>query len=324
MPHVLVAGKIHEAGLAVLREASGFTADLVEEISTSSYAPLIGKADALLIRTQPLPAPVIADAPRLRVVSRHGVGYDAVDVGALNARRIPLAVVGDVNSGPVAEHALMLMLAIAKKTLAYDRAVREGGWNERNGFGATELEGKTLLVVGFGRIGRKVAQLARAFGMRVLAHDPPVPQALMREVGVEPAAGLLPTLAEADFVSVHVPGSAGGPVIGDAELRRMKSSAILVNTARGGVVDEEALAATLEEGRIAAAGLDVFADEPPSAGNRLLASARTVLSPHSAGLTEECARRMAVAAMRNILDFFEGRLDPALVVNREAIGFPGR
>jgi D-3-phosphoglycerate dehydrogenase len=323
MPHVLVAGKIHEAGLAVLRDAPGFTADLVDEISTESYAPLIGKADALLIRTQPLPGPVIARAPRLRVVSRHGVGYDAVDVGALDARGIPLAIVGDVNSGAVAEQTLMLMLAVAKKTLAYDRAVRDGGWNQRNGFGATELEGKTLLLVGFGRIGRKVALLARAFGMRILAHDPPVPATLMREAGVTPAPDLGPALEEADFVSVHVPGSGGVPLIGEAELRRMKRRAVLVNTARGGVVDEAALAAALAEGRIGGAGLDVFTDEPPSPGNPLLASDRTVLSPHSAGLTQECARRMAVAAMRNIVDFFEGRLDPALVVNREAIGFRG-
>jgi D-3-phosphoglycerate dehydrogenase len=320
MPHVLVAGKIHEAGLAVLREAKGFTADLVEEISTESYAPLIGRADALLIRTQPLPAPVIAEAARLRIVSRHGVGYDAVDVGALNARRIPLAIVGDVNSGAVAEQTLMLMLSSAKKTLAYDRAVRDGSWNMRNSFAAVELEGKTLLLVGFGRIGRKVALLARAFGMRILAHDPPVPVAMMEELGVKPARDLGVALEEADFVSLHLPGSGGRPLIGADELGRMKTGAILINTARGGVVDEQALAAALAEGRLAGAGLDVFAEEPPGAGNPLLSSDRVVLTPHSAGLTEECARRMAVAAMRNIVDFFDGRLDPALVVNREAAG----
>ncbi|MDQ0475427.1 NAD(P)-dependent oxidoreductase [Labrys wisconsinensis] len=324
MPHVLVAGAIHEAGLALLRAAPGVTLDVVEAVSTESYAPLVGRADAVLIRTQPMPAAVIDEAPRLAFVSRHGVGFDAVDVAALNRRSIPLAIVGDVNSQPVAEHAMMLILALAKRALVLDAATRQAGWARRNGFEAFELAGKALLLVGFGRIGRRVAGMAEAFGMRVLVHDPFVGAAAIRAAGAEPAAALDAALGEADIVSLHVPLGGDGVLIGAPELKRMKPTAILVNTARGGLVDEAALAAALAEGGLAGAGLDVFAGEPPPADHPLLGSDRVVLSPHSASLTRECAARMSVAAAQNILDFFAGRLDPALVVNAASLPPAGR
>ncbi len=319
MVHVLVAGRIHPAGPELLRQTPGFTVELVDEVSTASYAPLVGRADAVLIRTQPMPAEVIAAAPALRIVSRHGVGYDAVDVAALTARGIPLAIVGDVNSGAVAEHTLMLMLALFKRALGYDRDLRNGGWNRRNTFEATELDGKTLLLFGFGRIGRKVAKLAQAFGMQVVAHDPFTPDAAIRAAGAEPVADTTAALAAADVVSVHVPLTGGKALLGAAELARMKPSAFIVNTARGGLIDEAALADALAEGRLAGAGLDVFEAEPPLTSNRLFASDRVLLSPHSAGLTEECAKRMSLSAMGNIVDFFAGTLDPALVVNRASL-----
>ena len=315
MPHVLVAGRIHEAGLSLLRSAPGVTLDLVDEVSTESYAPIVDRADAVLIRTQPMPGSVIRAAARLKIVSRHGVGYDAVDVTALSAREIPLAVVGDVNSGPVAEHTMMLILALAKRTLLYDRSARNGGWAIRNTFGAVELENRKLLLLGFGRIGRRVAKLADAFGMEVMAYDPFVDEAAIRADGVVPAPDLGLALEAADVVSVHIPMSQRRALIGAAEFARMKPSAFIVNTARGGLIDEGALVAALAEGRVAGAGLDVFEAEPPTAGAAFFDSDRVVLSPHSAGLTDECAARMSIAAARNILDFFEGRLDPRLVIN---------
>ena len=319
MPHVLVAGRIHEAGLDVLRGAPGVTVEVVDEVSTESYAPRIYGADALLIRTQPLPAAVIATAQRLAIVSRHGVGFDAVDVRALSARGIPLAIVGDVNSRTVAEHTMALMLALAKRVPAYDRATRTGGWDLRNSFSTGELWGKTLFLVGFGRIGRLVAGMAGAFGMTVLAHDPFQSADAIRAGGAEAIDSLIDGLRAADFVSLHVPKVGDVALIGAEELAAIRASGFLINAARGGLVDETALADALEAGRLAGAGLDVFETEPPDAGSRLLASDRTILSPHSAGLTQECAARMGRIAAQNILDHFAGRLDPALVVNREAI-----
>lgn len=318
MPHVLVAGKIHEAGLDLLRSAPGVTVDAVDEVSTESYAPKLPEADALLIRTQPLPGAVVATALHLKIVSRHGVGYDAVDVPALEERGIALAVVGDVNSRAVAEHTLALMLALAKRVTAYDAATRTGAWSVRNGFAATELDGKTLLLVGFGRIGRLVAGLATAFGMRVSAYDPFQDADAIRQGGAEPLGSLAEGLRKADVVSLHVPKASGTALLGPDELALMKRSAFLVNTARGDLVDERALADALDAGRIAGAGLDVFGSEPPVPGDRLLACDRTILTPHSAALTCECAARMSEAAARNILDFFEGRLDPRLTVIPQA------
>lgn len=319
MPRVVVAGKIHADGLSVLRNAPDVEVDYVEEVSAASYEPFLPDADALLIRTQPLPAHFVAAAPRLKIVSRHGVGYDSVNVAALTSRRIPLAVVGDVNSRAVAEHAAMLMLSAARRTVLFDRKMREGDWNYRNSLDADELDGRTLLVVGFGRIGRRLAQIAAALGMTVLAYDKFRDAAEITAAGVTPVDALLDGLRRADVVSLHVPKVGAEPLIGAAELAAMKRSAILVNTARGGLIDEKALLLALDEGRLAAAGLDVLDAEPPGRDDPLLGCERVVLSPHNAGLTEACARRMAIAAATNILEFFKGTLDPALVVNRSEI-----
>jgi D-3-phosphoglycerate dehydrogenase / 2-oxoglutarate reductase len=288
---VLVAGKIHRAGYDLLNDRKDISVDVVEAVTTDSYRPHLGDADAVLIRTQPMTAAEIALAPKLKIVSRHGVGYDAVDVKALNARQIPLAIVGDVNSRAVAEHTLMLMLAAARRTVAHHLASTTGEWNERNRFDAVELDGKVLLLLGFGRIGRRVAELAKAFGMAVVAYDPYVSAEQMKAVGVIQAPEIGAALASADFISVHMPGGQG-PVLGAVELDRMKPSAIVVNAARGGVVDEIALDSVLRQRRLRGAALDVLAEEPPSANHPLLSNPYITISPHNAGLTEECAMRM--------------------------------
>jgi D-3-phosphoglycerate dehydrogenase len=319
MPHVLVAGRIHQAGIEELRSAPGVTLDIVEDVSLESYEPLVDRADAVLIRTQPMPARVIERAGRLRIVSRHGVGYDAVDVTALNRRGIPLTVVGDVNSLSVAEQTMMFMLALAKRVRAYDQATRDGNWQFRDSREAVDLAGKTLLLIGFGRIGRTVATLAAAFQMRVMVYDPFVEPDSIRDAGAKPAVELSTALGEADVVSAHIPRATGTPLIGATELSRMKASAIVINTARGGLIDEDALDAALRAGRLAGAGLDVFDVEPPRQNHPLFTNDRVLLTPHAAGLTEECTARMATAAALNILDYFAGQLHPALVVNREHV-----
>ena len=318
MPHLLIAGKLHPSGLALLQDAKGVTFDYVEEISEPSYQAFLPKADALVIRTQPLSAASIAKAPGLRIVSRHGVGYDAVEVAALNARRVPLCIVGDVNSSGVAEHAMMLILAATHRLIAADRAVRVGDWGWRNGLQTQEIAGKRLLILGFGRIGQKLAGLARAFGMEVHAHDPFIP-ADRWPAGTTREPDLVQALREADAVSLHLP-RADRAVLGVAELAQMKPTAVVVNTARGGLVDEVALANALRAGRLGGAGIEVFAAEPPAADHPLFGIDTAVLTPHNAALTVECAERMALASVQNVLDFFAGKLDPALVVNRAALG----
>jgi len=317
MPHLLVAGKLHPAGVALLQRlhSDGYSYDYVEEVSEASYAPLIDRADALVIRTQPLSAPTVARAGRLKVVSRHGVGYDSVDVAALDARGIALTILGDVNSISVAEHAIMLLLAAAKRARKADSAVRgEGQWDWRNKLEQQEISGKRLLILGYGRSGRYLARMATGFGMEIMAFDPYLEKVGWPKGEVQPVSDLGAALGWADYISVHVPKS-DKPMIGAEEIALMKRGVILVNTARGGVVCETALAEALGSGQIGAAGLDVFEDEPPRPASRLLAYDSVVLSPHIAGLTAECSERMAVGAIGNAIDYLNGSIDPALVVN---------
>lgn len=322
MPHVLVAGPIHQYGIERLRAAANITFDVVDAQSLDSHISLLARADALLLRAQPMPAPLIARASRLKIISRHGVGYDSVDVAALNERAIALAVVGDVNSRAVAEHTLMLLLATAKRVRIYDRAIREGNWQVRDSRQAVDLDAKVLLVIGFGRIGRLVAELATAFRMRVLVHDPLIDSSVILEAGATPASDLTAALAQADCVSLHVPRSNETAMIGATELALMKPTALLINTARGGLVDEDALDIALRSGRLGGAGLDVLDTEPPRHDHPLLTNERVLVTPHAASLTEECAMRMSLTAAQNILDFFAGQLDPSLVVNRTHVSSP--
>ena len=316
MPHILIAGKLHPAGLALLESAPGVTFIHVEEITEASYQPYLAEADAMVIRTQPMGAASVAKAAKLQIVSRHGVGYDAVNLPALNARKIPLCIVGDVNSVSVAEHAMMMILACAKQLIRSDASVRHGPWGWRNKLEQGEVSGKRLLIIGYGRIGRHLAQMAAAFGMKIAAYDPYLATHGWPAGNVASAADLAAGLAEADFVSVHIP-KADGPLIGAAEIACMKRGAIIINTARGGIVDEVALAQALRSGHIAGAGIDVFDAEPPAAGHPLLAFDQVLLTPHTAGLTREAAERMAVASVQNVLDHFAGKLDPSLIVNKD-------
>lgn len=318
MPHILIAGKLHPSGLALLEASPGVTFTHIEDISEASYQDHLARADGMVIRTQPMGAASVAKAARLQIVSRHGVGYDAVDVAALNARRIPLCIVGDVNSVSVAEHAMMMILACAKQLVRSDRAVRTGPWGWRNKLEQGEVAGKRLLLIGYGRIGRHLAHMAAGFGMQITAHDPYLMAQGWPEGAVAPVADLAEGLALADFVSVHIP-KADGPIIGAAELAGMKRGAIIVNTARGGIVDEAALADALRSGQIAAAALDVLDTEPPDPDHPLLAFDQVILTPHTAGLTAQAAERMAIASVQNVLDHFKGNLDPKLVVNKDAL-----
>lgn len=320
MPTILVAGKIHPAGLDILYRAPDFTVQLVQDVSVESYAPFIAEADALLIRTQPLTAKEISAAKNLRIVSRHGVGYDSVDVAALTERNIPLTIVGNVNSLSVAEHTLSMLLALAKRICYFDSSIRAGEWNRRNSFSAVEVAGRTLFILGFGRIGREVARLAKSFRMKVIAYDPFLPDNIFAESGVTRVAAIHEGLQLADAVTIHLPLSGDKAVIGAEELALMKPHAILINTARGGIVDEEALATALQNDALGGAGLDVLQQEPPSLSSALLAQReRLILSPHSAGLTEEAAMRMSVSAAANIVNFFTGQLDTDLVVNKQVL-----
>jgi len=245
----------------------------------------------------------------LEVVARIGVGYDAIDVPALTRRRVPLMLVGNANSSSVAEHALFLMLTLARRGGELDMLVRAGRWAERL---------TAVLVVGFGRTGTRVAKRCLAMEMTVIVYDPYLPAETMRAAGCEPVSDLDAAIPRADFVTIHCPRSAETiGMFGAARLQRMKKTAYLVNTARGGIVDEGALHAALTEGTIAGAGIDVFDPEPPPPDHPLLQLANLVTSPHMAGVTRESIDRMAMQAAYNVLSVFDGKPIQKNAVNPE-------
>ncbi|MFT7449012.1 MAG: D-3-phosphoglycerate dehydrogenase [Glaciecola sp.] len=321
MTHLLVAGKLHPVGVASLEvlKSEGVKVTYIEEIDEPSYADHIETADALVIRTQPLSAVTIARAKHLKVVSRHGVGYDAVDVAALNARGIPLAIVGDVNSVSVAEHAMMQLLAGAKQAIRADRAVRDPAkWGWRNQLEQREISGRNLLIIGYGRAGQKLARMAVGFDMSVCAYDPYLQSQGWPDGPVKPIDSLADALAWADCLSLHVPRG-DKPLLDTAAFAQMKLGMIIANTARGGVLCETALAAALSDGRVHAAGLDVFDVEPPTGDMALAHHDNAILSPHIAGLTEEASERMALSCIENAMDTLNGTIDLRLIVNKDAL-----
>ena len=265
-------------------------------------------------------------APLLRAVARIGVGFDAVDLAVLSERGLPLLTTGIANSPSVAEQAMYMMLMLAKRSREMDAVVREGRWFDRFDALPFDLIGRTLLIVGFGRIGSRLAKRALAFEMRVLVSDPYVDAAAVRAAGCEPVGDLDAALPEVDFLSLNCPKTKD--TVGPIERRRlglMKPTAFLVNTARGGIVDEPALYDALHGGRLAGAGLDVFAAEPPAKDNPLFTLPNVVLAPHMAGVTREAVDRMGITTVRNLLDALEGRPNPDNVVNKDVLaGFAAR
>lgn len=289
-------------------------------LPAAEFRRLLASADAVALTSTPLGAADIEAAPRLRAVGRLGVGFDAVDVEALTRRGIPLMTCGTDNSPTVAEYTLFMMLALCKRGAAFDAMTRAGRWSERLADPPTELLGKTLLVVGFGRIGTRVARRALAMEMTVEVYDPYVPAEAVRRAGCEPVADLDSALARADFVTIHCPKTRETVgMFGAARIARMKPSARLINTARGGIVDEAALYDALASGRLAGAGLDVFAPEPPLADNPLFTLPNVIVAPHIAGNSRESLDRRARTTVRNLLAVLDGgRPADDYLVNPEA------
>ena len=317
---VLVIGHIHQDGIDLLRARSDVTIETTEAHKESDLVKLVPDTDAILVRSALITSAVIEAAPLLKIVSRHGVGFNSVDVEALTARRIPLTIAVGGNAVSVAEHTLYLILALAKQGQCYDTAARQGDFSFRNAPIAREVETSKLLVIGFGRIGSQVARRALAFGMTVHVHDPYVPDSVVQDQGAQIVRNLHEALPQMDVVSVHCPlNEETNNLISDHELRLMKPNALLINTARGGIVDETALHSALLQGEIAGAGVDVFVTEPTSPSLNLLELANVVVSPHCAGVTVESSARTARIAAQNALDGLDSTLDEVFVVNREVL-----
>ncbi len=257
----------------------------------------------------------------MKVVTRIGVGFDAVDVPALSRRKVPLMVAGSANSPSVAEQAMFMMLVLAKRAAEMHSIVKDGNWSHRLGKLPYDLFGKTVLIVGFGRIGTRTAKRCLAMEMNVLVYDPYKPAADVRSAGCDPVPDLDAALPRADFVSIHCPKTPETVAMFDAaRLRRMKPTAYLINTARGGIVEEKSLYEALVSGRLAGAGLDVFEQEPPPMGHSLFELPNVIMAPHVAGVTREAVDRMSEQTARNILSALDGEPIRQNVINPDVLG----
>ena len=283
-------------------------------------AEAIRDADGVMVGLERVPAAMIESGRKLRVISRFGVGYDSVDVAACTRQNVLLTVVNGANDLSVAEHTMMLMLGVARRMVEYDTSVRAGTWMMQSGRRMHELAGKTVLVIGYGRIGTRVARLCAAFGMKVMVTDPSFPTPRIAADGFIPAPDALAALPQADVVTLHCPlDSVTRGMVNAAFFKRMKPTAWLINTARGPIVDEPALVEALARGTIEAAGLDVLSKEPVPAGHPLFAMPNVVFSPHNATAPLECFAKMSCRAAQNLLDFLDGVIDPGYTVNPEVL-----
>jgi D-3-phosphoglycerate dehydrogenase len=316
MPDCLIVQPIHARGIAVLRHA-GITPRLASAFDMATVAAEVGDAVAAITRNAGFSRAALDAAPRLRVIGNHGIGTDPVDVAYATELGIPVVNNPTANVISVAEHAIGLMLAVARRMFSADQAARARDFRWKFSNPQVELFGKTLGIVGFGEIGRQTAARAVAgFGMVPLVYSPNAPDAALG--GHRRAATIEDLLREADVVSLHVKLTSTTRNLLSAErLALMKPSAILINTARGAAVDEAALAAALKAGRIFGAGIDVFAAEPPPEGHPLLDAPNCVLAPHVGGSTEEALVRTAEECARQVVDVLEGRR-PLHIVNPES------
>jgi D-3-phosphoglycerate dehydrogenase len=265
--------------------------------------------------------PELEASQDMRVVTRIGVGYDAVDVAALSRRKVPLMVAGTANSPSVAEQALFMMLTLAKRAVEMHSLVKDNKWAARLGMLPYDLFGKTVLIVGFGRIGTRTAKRCLAMEMNVLVYDPYKSAAEIKAAECEPVSDLDAALPRADFLSIHCPKTPETVgLFNAARLKLMKPSAYLINTARGGIVVEAALYDALVSGKLAGAGLDVFEQEPPPSGHSLFELPNVIMAPHVAGVTREAVDRMSVQTARNILSALDGEPIRQNVINQDVLG----
>jgi D-3-phosphoglycerate dehydrogenase len=315
---VLLCRTLHPAGMAVLNEREDLDIVALHDPPVEEFHQHLSSSDAVLCWLERVDLAALTVAPRLKVVSRYGVGFDTVDVPACTARDIPVMVTNGANDLSVAEHAMMLMLATARRATDNERLVKQGGWWAKEGPGMVDLAGRTALVVGYGRIGSRVANYCRAFHMKVMVMDPGFHPARIAADGFIPARNFHAALADADVVTLHCPLSpATHHLMDEAAFAALKPGAILVNTARGPVVRQDALVAALRDGRLHGVGLDVLEVEPSDADNPLYSLPNVVVSPHNAASTEEGLARMARQAAQNIVDVLDGKRDPAFMVNGE-------
>src|SRR5436190_9288737 len=319
---ILVVGWMPQAGIEVLKKRDDVDYEILPLPQVAgAFHTKLKDANAVTLGGTPYRQAELDVSPVMEVVARLGVGFDQVEVPALSKRKIPLMTTGIANSVSVAEHAMYMLLASPRLSRKMDRFVRQNTWHERLSDQPADLAGKSILVVGMGRIGSRTVKRCVAFEMEPYVLDPNIAEAEIKKAGATKVTDLKAILPKVDFVSIHCPKAPETINMFNAEtLALMKPDAFLVNTARGGIVNEEALYTALTTGKLRGAGLDVLDKEPPDPEHKLFGLENVIFSPHMAGVTKEASDRMAVTAIENILSVFDGRPNAAHCVNKEVLG----
>ena len=309
-PKVLLVEPIGDPGTRMLQELTDI--EILPKLSQRLLLAHIRNVDAVIIRAMlHVDRQAIDSARRLKVIGRFGVGIDNIDVKRATELRIPIVWTPEANCAAVADFTLGLIICMARKISDADRALRRhASWQKRHEFVGTDVSQKVLGIIGFGRIGRAVAERAKGFRMKVLVHDPFVDHAVVTGLGASPVS-LEELLRQSDFVSIHVPFTAETrKLIGHREISMMKTQAFIVNTARGGIVDSGALLEALRTGRIAGAALDTFEKEPPSRRNRLFGLDNIITTPHIAAFSRETLERTSAMVAEGVLSVLSNERPP--------------
>ena len=313
---VLVIQPIHQAGIDLLKKNPNYEFEIFEDTNSKELQSKISQCDAISIRTAKLSEDFINKTENLKIISRHGVGYDNIDLKSSKKKNIALTITATANAVAVAEHVLFMLLNISKRKSMYDDAVKSGNFLDRNKLPKTiELWKKNILIAGFGRIGQCLIKRCHGFEMNVFVYDPFVSKEVVESFGGKKVENLEDAIEKMDAISLHVPlNDKTKNLINYDLLKNMKKNCIIINAARGGVINEFDLDRALNENLIFGAGLDVFEKEPPDQSNPLLKNQKVFLSPHTAAFTEECMIRMGKETIQNIIDFFEKKLDKSKIV----------
>ena len=307
---------IHEEGIKLLNNSKNFEYEIIDDVSEENILKKIHLYDGVTLRTAKLSNKVLSKASKLKVISRHGVGYDNVDTNFLKKNNITLLITATANAAAVSEHVFYLMLTISKNYLNLDNEVRSGNFrNNITKYQTFELNNKEILIAGFGRIGKNLIKKCIGFDMQIKVFDPFVDDKTIMNFGGQKVTNFDEAIKTADFLSIHMPLSKNTKdLINYNRMKTMKKNIVIINTARGGIVNEDDLHKALNEGVILAAGLDVFVNEPIKEDNPLLKNKKIIFSPHTAALTNECKIRMAKETAQNIIDFFENNLNKSMIV----------
>ena len=316
MTQIGIIQSIHKDGIDLFKLNKNFEYEIIDDLSKENLLKKLPLFDGITLRTSKLDADLLNAAKKLKVISRHGVGYDNVDTAYLKQNNISLLITATANAYAVAEHVFYMMLSISKNYLNLDKETRLGHFKKNfDTFPTFELFNKEILIAGFGRIGRNLIKKCIGFDMKVKVYDPFVSEEEVNSFGGTKVTDFNSAITSADFVSIHMPlNSETKNLINYQLIKTMKKSSVIINTARGGVVNETDLDKALNENLITGAGLDVFESEPVDTNNPLLKNNKVIMSPHTAALTNECKIRMAKETVQNIIDFFENTLQDTMKV----------